>query len=344
MNTLAVVAHPPAAPALVARELPVSADDEVIVEVGAAGLCHTDVYLLSGAHPAATYPRIPGHEFAGVVVSVGLAVPNHVVRGLRVAVQSTVPCLECASCAWDDFRDCPNTIYLGTDADGGWQTHAVVPWRALVPLPDWVSFNEAALYEPAANAFAALEAAGVSQHDDVVIVGPGAIGTLAAMLAAYLQPRSLTVVGLPRDEGRLRLIETLTGSNTLVLTESDGASPPLRPASVVIQCAPSTRASAVALEMLADGGRLVIEGYAGDPTPLQIGADEVLRRSLTIRGVNGWTPHDFLGVASLVGSRSISFERLPVASFGLHELESALELLHHPGEAVRAAFHPNGSM
>lgn len=339
-----LVAAAPAALSLVRRPAASVGPLEIRVAVAAAGICHTDFYLLDGSHPGASYPRVPGHEFSGIVTGIGADVPGELPVGTRVAVLSTLACGRCEACLSGRPARCSQAQHLGTDRDGGWQHYVDVPWFAAVPVPDQVSLVEAALFEPAANAHAALAAGCVGKDDHVVVIGPGAIGILTALLAAQTRPRSLAVLGLDVDAERLAVARRIVGAE---VSPTDGAGRTtamalLSRATVVMQCAPSLAATSLALERLQDGGRLVVEGYAGDTGTLPLGADELCVRSLQLIGVNGWTRHDFESVAALAATRQIDLSEIPVMHFSLREHDAAVRAAHDNRAIMRVMFQPNG--
>jgi threonine dehydrogenase-like Zn-dependent dehydrogenase len=342
MNSL--LAAPPAPLTLINRPEDVLAPEAIRIAVGAAGICHTDFYLLAGTHPGATYPRVPGHEFSGVIIALGSNVPAGPQPGMRVGVMSTLACGECEACRDGRPARCTRALYLGTTRDGGWQEQVDVPWRAAVPLAEHVSFAEASLFEPTANGHAAVTAGRVTSDDHVVAIGPGAIGILTALVAAQLRPRSLAVLGLSADAERLKLARKLTGAD-VGTSDGDGhsAAAALAHATVVMQCAPSIAATAFALEHLQDGARLVIEGYAGDKGALPIGSDDLVVRSLQLIGVNGWVAEDYRAVASLAAARKIDLSGVPVAEFALSDHDAAVRAAHDNRSVLRVLFRPDAS-
>ena len=100
--------------------------------------------------------------------------------------------------------------------------------------------------------------------------------------------------------------------------------------------------SKVALEHLQDGGRLVVEGYAGDPGTLPLGADQLCVRSLQLIGINGWTRHDYEAVAALAAARQIDLSGIPVAQFPLRQHDAAVRAAHDNRGILRVMFQPNG--
>ena len=134
--------------------VPVPKASEVLVKVKAAGICGSDIPRIykTGAHK---HPLIPGHEFSGVVDSVGAGVDENLL-GKPVGVFPLIPCGKCGPCRSKQYEMCRNYNYLGSRTDGGFAEYAVVPVENLVILSDGVGYEEAAMLEPMAVAVHAM--------------------------------------------------------------------------------------------------------------------------------------------------------------------------------------------
>jgi L-iditol 2-dehydrogenase len=135
--------------------IPDVAAENVRVRVALAGVCRTDLQVAAGELPSAD-PLVLGHEFAGTVDAVGLAV-RHLQTGQRVAVQPVFGCLACPICLAEEIN-CPARRLLGIDQDGAFAECVVVPGRCVFPLPDRVPMQHAAYAEPIAAALGVLNA------------------------------------------------------------------------------------------------------------------------------------------------------------------------------------------
>ena len=131
-------------------ELPALESGQALVAVKAAGICGSDIPRIyrTGAH---RHPLIPGHEFSGVVESVGKETDSAWL-GKRVGVFPLIPCGACGPCIKGQYEMCRNYGYLGSRRDGGFAEYVAVPAENLIELPDCVSFEEAAMLEPMAVA------------------------------------------------------------------------------------------------------------------------------------------------------------------------------------------------
>ncbi|HQK95382.1 MAG TPA: galactitol-1-phosphate 5-dehydrogenase [Armatimonadota bacterium] len=163
---------------------PVPGPGQVRVRVAACGICGSD---LPRVFEKGTYrfPLIPGHEMAGVVEKVGAGVAR-VAPGDRVAVFPLLPCGWCEPCRLGWLHLCDDYGYLGSRCDGGFAELVLAPEANLVPVPEGVSLEHAALTEPAAVARHALRRGGLAKGETVWIVGAGTIGLVLAQWAHEL--------------------------------------------------------------------------------------------------------------------------------------------------------------
>jgi len=180
----------------------------VLVEVKACGICSSDAKMVTSGHRALNYPRILGHEIAGIVSE---SQNPQFKPGDRVQVAPGLRCGECLACRRGMDNQCEHREILGFSYDGGF---ARIPLSgpiigALTLLPENVSFEDAALGEPLACCINAQERAGVRSHDTVLIIGAGPLGLLHALVA------------------KSRRVQTVIISETL--EDSDKFTGPLRP-------------------------------------------------------------------------------------------------------------------
>ena len=158
--------------------MPEVKSDEVLFRVRACGICGSDIprIFVNGTYH---FPTIPGHEFSGEVVGAGSEKYQDLV-GMRATVFPLIPCKTCENCNNGDYEMCKSYDYLGSRSDGAFAEYVRVPVWNLVPIPDALSFEEAAMTEPCAVALHALRRAQIEVGDNVVIFGPGTIGMLIA--------------------------------------------------------------------------------------------------------------------------------------------------------------------
>src|SRR6201997_5510998 len=169
---------------IVEREIPKPGAGQVRIKVQACGVCHSDELTKEGAWPGIQYPRVPGHEVAGIIDEVGTGVSAWK-KGQRVGVgwhggQDNT----CRECRRGDFRNCRNEQICGISYDGGYQQYMVAPVEALVPIPEGLKDAEAApLLCAGITTYNALRHSGAMPGDLVAVLGIGGLGHLGIQFA-----------------------------------------------------------------------------------------------------------------------------------------------------------------
>ena len=173
---------------LVERDIPVPGPGWVLVRVQACGVCHSDAFVKEGGFPGLTYPRVPGHEVAGLVEALGPGVKGWQV-GQRVGVGwYGGHCGYCDSCRRGDFVTCLNTpLVTGISFDGGYADYLAVPAAALALIPPELTPVEAApLMCAGVTTFNPLRNSGARPGDIVAVLGIGGLGHLGVQFAAKM--------------------------------------------------------------------------------------------------------------------------------------------------------------
>lgn len=166
---------------------------QVLIKVKNVSICGSDIPRVyeTGAHKM---PLAIGHEFSGEVVQTGAEV-NASWKGKRVGIFPLIPCGKCIACQKLKYEMCRHYSYLGSRCDGGFAEYVAVPEWNLIPLPDEVSYEEAAMLEPMAVAVHAMRRVEISTEDVVVICGLGTIGMLLTMFLLEKGIKNILVIG-----------------------------------------------------------------------------------------------------------------------------------------------------
>jgi D-arabinose 1-dehydrogenase-like Zn-dependent alcohol dehydrogenase len=209
------------------RDLPTPDSDEVRVKVRACGVTRTVENAIQGGldDDPALVPRVPGHEFAGVVDAVGDDVTDHAV-GDRVLAYFYLTCGQCDACRRGAANRCTDFGgWLGVNADGAYAEFATIPVENALPIPDELSFSAAAIAaDGLATPLHICERTGVGDDDTVLVIGAaGRIGVHLTQLAAA---RGAHVLAADIDAERLAHVDSVTGSavTTVDATHPDFAS------------------------------------------------------------------------------------------------------------------------
>jgi len=197
----AVVIHGPHDLRIDEVPTPLPGAGEVICKVAAVGICGTDIEIYHGTMPYLemgylNYPWTPGHEWSGIVDSVGEGVTN-LKPGDRVTGECSIPCNSCPACLRGDYHLCDTRTEVGLTGryQGAFAEYILMPAAQCVKVPDGVTLREAAMTEPSGVAVHAVDLLDLKPGEKVVVLGDGTIGQLAAQVAKAAGASPLVVLG-----------------------------------------------------------------------------------------------------------------------------------------------------
>ena len=315
--------------ALAERPEPTVRRGHVVLEVQAAGICGTDLLIVDGGLET-DVPVTMGHEASGRVVEIGEDVDSSWVGARVVAETHFSTCGRCAFCLAGRTNLCCERRSIGVEVDGAFAPRLLVPERNLHRIPDWLDDHAAALAEPlACVCHSLLERGGVGAGDDVLVVGPGPIGLLAAQVARSSGGR-VHVRGTPRDAARLAAAQGL-GFETSTTADD------LPEADVVVECSGSAAGIASGLVAARRGGRYVQIGLAGKPVTVPF--DLVCFGELTVTSGAASIPSSWRAALELITSRVVQLEPLLSAVLPLERWDEGLAAAR-AGEGIKIVLDP----
>src|SRR5208282_1780748 len=250
---------------VVEREVPEPGAGQVRIRVQACGVCHSDVFTKEGLFPGISFPRVPGHEVAGVIDGIGAGVKNWK-EGERVGVgwhggQDGT----CLACRRGDFVNCANAKVCGISYDGGYQEFMVAPVEALAHMPESLEPADAApLMCAGLTTFNALRHGGALPSDLVAIQGIGGLGHLGVQFAKKFGYR---VAAISRGPDNAALAKKL-GADLYIDSAASNAAAELQKlggAQVILATAPSGKSMSELVGGLGPNGTLVVIGATMDP-------------------------------------------------------------------------------
>ena len=313
MLGVAKLAPGPGNVALAERPEPSARPGRVVLEVTATGICGTDLHIVDDEFPSRP-PVTLGHEISGVVASLGEGV-DEAWHGARVVSETYFS--TCGTCAWcraGRRNLCPERRSLGSAVDGGFAPRVEVPLENLHRIPDWLDGMAAVLMEPLACCCQSLPEGVVGDGDEVLVVGPGPVGLLAAQVATAAGGR-VHMRGVPRDAARLSLAASLGLATSTTEGEPPGEF------DVVVECSGHASGMTFALESARRGARYVQIGLAGKPVSLPF--DFVCFKELTVTSGNASTSVSWRRALALVDSRAVALEPLVSSAVPLERWEEA---------------------
>jgi D-arabinose 1-dehydrogenase-like Zn-dependent alcohol dehydrogenase len=298
---------------IVEREIPEAGAGQVRIRVQACGICHSDVITKEGLLPGITYPRVPGHEVAGVIDELGAGVKEWR-KGQRVGVgwhggQDGT----CLACRRGDFVNCANGKICGITFDGGYQEYMVAPVEALAQMPESLDAAEAApLMCAGVTTFNSLRHSGALPSDLVAVQGIGGLGHLGIQFAKKFGYR---VAAVGRGPDNAALAKKLGAEVYIDSAATDPAAElqKLGGASVILATAPSGKAMSALVGGLGANGTMLVVGASMDP--IEAAPNQLLFGKKGIKGWAGGIPtdsQDTLRFAEMTGVRPM-IERYPLA-------------------------------
>ena len=287
---------------LVKKEFPDPGPGHVRIRVQACGVCHSDSVTKLGLFPGIVYPRVPGHEVAGVVDAVGADVPLFK-KGQRVGLGwHGGHCNYCPPCRRGDFILCEKGQIAGISFDGGYADYVIAPANALALVPDELSDVDAApLMCAGVTTFNSLRHSGARLGDTVAILGIGGLGHLGVQFAAK---SGFHTVAIARGQDKAALAKQLGAQDYIDSAAQDPAAElqKLGGAAVILSTLTSADALAAAVNGLGPNGKLVILGVPEKPFNVN-----ALPLILGNRSIAGWASgtgmdsEDTLNFSSLTG-------------------------------------------
>jgi len=307
----------------------------LVVEVGACGICGTDLHILAGEFPLATYPCIPGHEFAGTVVAIGDGVEGFT-PGDRVGVMPSVFCGSCRFCRNGRANLCERAGGFGTSLPGGFAERvAVLPTHAY-HIPDHLSFAEAAMIEPLACVVHGFHRLAPRAGQSYLVYGAGTMGLMLAQYARFAGGRTVALIDTnPAKLERAREFEFEVLGASL---DDVRAVAPLG-FDNVIEATGVTRVAGAAFDAVIRGGRLLLFGVYPPHEKAAYEAFRIFNSEIDVIGsmavFDSYEP-----ALEAMAAGAIDAKRMATHSFPIEGFPEALEFLRR-GEGLKVQIVPS---
>ena len=293
---------------------------EALVRVETVGICGTDVKILSGGIPV-SYPRVMGHEMVGEVVDGGA---TGVPAGQRVMIDPAISCGSCALCRQGRTNLCLRGGLLGRDADGVWAELVTAPANRLLPVPEHLGTQAAAMVQVAGTCVHAQRAAPVFPGDTAVVIGLGVSGLIFTQL---LRAAGAVVIGVTRSAFKRELATAFgavataaPGEAAAVISEvTDGQGVDL-----AVEAVGTEATVTLAIESARIGGEILVFGtVTGGGTGLPY--YQLYFKELTVRNPRAAIADDYARAIELAASGVLDLEPIVSDRIGLSEVDRAFE-------------------
>jgi len=322
--------------------VPEIGEQEVLLKVQAVSICGSDLHQWHGSHSwKVNYPCILGHEFCGTIEQAGRRVKQFR-EGDRVVSETAAVIDEFSPYTRRGLYNLdPNRLGFGYGVDGAMTHYARVPERCLHAMPAQLTFEKAALTEPCCVAYNAVcMNARIRPGDSVLVIGPGPIGLLCALMARINGSGHLIVSGLPVDAGRLAVARQLGANATLdggvveyVKNLGDGYG-----VDVVIDAAGASATFQMAMQVVRPAGQIVKVGWG--PQPLGYNLDPMVQKALTVQGSFSHNWPIWERVIEMIATGQIDLDLIISRVASLPEWKDCFERMQS-GDYVKAVLNPH---
>lgn len=319
----AVVIEAPGRVSVTDRPKPAPQDGEVVLKIRSVGLCGSDLKSYAADNPLVQYPRIPGHEIAGIVEQLGETDDEALRPGMQVTVFPYKACGKCSACRMNRPNCCKNNQTLGVQRDGAAMEYFLVPRKDVVPVSG-LSIDQIVCIEPLSIGWHAAERARIKPRETVLVLGCGLVGL--GVIAAG-SSKGAQVIAADMDDAKLALAETMGASQGINVSRPDhhallrqilGAEGP----EIVVEAVGSPATFKMAIDCVCYGGRVVYIGYVNGKVDYE--PRFFVSKELDIMGSRNATPANFEAVCSLLRSGRVDVQRLITQRYPLSEAAEAL--------------------
>jgi len=320
---------------------PIIGSDDVLLEIQYVGLCGSDLNSYRGLLPLVTYPRVPGHEVSGRIISKGVNVPDFIKTGNLATVNPYSACGLCSACRIGRMNACEFNQTLGVQRDGALSQYFAINYHKILQS-ETLSYKEFALVEPLSVGYHAVNRGNVSEIDTVLVIGCGMIG-IGAILASIR--KGATVIAADLDENKLELVKSFGAKYTINTKETDILSEIKRitqgeGVSVCIEAVGSAVTYVAAIEVTAFAGRVIYVGYAKHE--VSFNTSLFVKKELTICGSRN-ALSEFRPVIQMLEEGKIPVDKLISKIYTIDETPVAFKYWdEHPGEVIKILIDVKG--
>jgi len=325
---------------------PTCGDDEVIIKVMSASICkgvEHDHDQEGVGTDLATYPVTPGHEFSGYIEEVGRNVTQFK-KGDRVCADNTEYCGECYYCKKEESNYCPTFGSLGHNINGGFAEFVRVKKEKIFPIPDFLSFNAAALGEPVACCLHAVDRCEVKYGDTVVVMGAGPMGLILAQLLTH--SNAADVILIASTQSKLDQAEKM-GVRTILMDRNDYSGHaekfneihPLG-ADIVVDATGSVDVIRHSMTLLKKGGRLVQYALVHSDEQLTLDPRLMFNNELTYTA-SFCQSHNFGRAVEALADGRVKGDLLVTHEYTLDHFYEALDENVNNRNSIKVVIHPN---
>ena len=316
-------------------EKPVPGKGEILIKVLKCGVCGSDPTTYYGRHPFVTFPVVMGHEFAGTVEALGEGVDGPG-TGTRVTVIPHLVCGECRPCKTETYNFCEQLRCTGAEADGAHVQYKSMPAQMVLPIPDTMTMDDAAMVEPACVAYHAAKRGEIKPEDKVLVIGAGPIGIFTMQSCKVLGAKEVYIADM--DEWRLDLASKL-GADGVINVSGESLEEGLtrlaggtKEIDVFYDCVGEKgRVLDQILQIARRGTRVVMVGVLQNEYNIPH-LPNFVQHELRLSGTTMYVPQDYREMIQLMGEGKISTEGMITHYFQLDDIKKVFDMIENKRE------------
>ena len=311
-------------------DIPKPEKNQILIKVERVGVCGSDPTIYFGRHPYVKYPVVMGHEFSGTVAAFGAGADGLQI-GARVAVIPHLVCGKCEACEAEIYNFCESLRCTGAEADGAHCGYIAMPKEMVLPIPDAMSLDDAAMVEPACVGYHAAKRGEIKPGDTVLVVGAGPIGNFCMQSCKALGAGKVVVADM--DPDRLELAGSLGADGTVDVTKESLEDGLMRlcgggkKIDLFFDCV-GERGGVLndILKIARRGARAVVVGVLQNGYDIPLLPDFV-QHELRLSGTTMYTPADYRDMLRLMGDKKISTRGMITHYFDIREIVEVFSMI-----------------
>ena len=316
-------------------EKPVPKPGEALIKVVAAGICGSDIGAFRGTNGLVSYPRVIGHELAGIVESIPENNKNGIKVGDRVVVDPYLYCGHCYPCRIGRPNCCTDLKVLGVHVDGGMAEYYCHPADMLIKIPEGMSWEQAAMAEPLTISLHGIHRGGLQAGEYCAIIGAGPIGLVAGMVAQAYGAHAilLDLVQERLDFAKSLGIEYVINSGKEDPVERIKEITGGEMAHQVMECSGANPAIRQTFDLVSNAGRITLTGWPKKETSLP--TDVITKKEIDIRGART-SAGEFEEALDLINSRKVDMMKILTKTVTMDEApDTIVDIEKNPGNYMK---------
>lgn len=308
---------------------------EALIRICGAGICGSDIGAFRGVNTLVTYPRIIGHELAGIIEKIPADNPKGLKPGDRVIVDPYLYCGHCYPCSIGRTNCCTDLKVLGVHVDGGMAEYFTHPANMLIKMPEDMDWIDAAMAEPLTISLHGIHRGGLKAGEYCAIIGAGPIGLLAGMIAQTYGAHAI-LIDLVQE--RLDFAKKLGIEHVIQVGREDAAARVREitggvMAQQVMECSGANSAVLSALDLVSHAGRITLTGWPKKETPIP--TDIITRKEVDIRGART-SAGEFEEAIDLICSGKLDIRKLLTKTVSIDEAaDTVRDIEKNPGNYMK---------